>query len=88
MGDSPTVSLKLEAKFDRDIPARSASFCTVQECAGSSCIELRERQTVLVRSMGTVLELKIANSRVVLRVVTSLLAERESMATILVNNVV
>ena len=30
MGDVPTVSLNLIAKADRDMPARSASFCRVQ----------------------------------------------------------
>ena len=40
MGDFPTFSLNFRAKVDRDMPARSASSCNVQRCAGSSCIEL------------------------------------------------
>src|SRR5260370_10103015 len=40
MGEAPTVCLNFRAKVDRDMPARSASFCIVQPCAGSSCIEL------------------------------------------------
>jgi hypothetical protein len=35
MGVSPTVSLNFMAKLDRDMPARSASACNVQRCAGS-----------------------------------------------------
>src|ERR1700737_4477230 len=38
MGDSPTVCLNFRAKVDRDMPARAASSCNVQRCAGSSCI--------------------------------------------------
>src|SRR5271155_4552546 len=40
MGDSPTVCLNFKAKVDRDMPARFPSSCNVQQCAGSSCIEL------------------------------------------------
>src|SRR5271155_4634113 len=39
MVDSPTVCLNFRAKVDRDMPARPANSCTVQRCAGSSCIE-------------------------------------------------
>ena len=40
IGDAPTVSLNFRAKVDRDMPARSASSCNVQRCAGSSCMAL------------------------------------------------
>jgi len=39
IGDTPTVSLNLSAKIDRDMPARRANSSTVQSCAGSSCID-------------------------------------------------
>jgi hypothetical protein len=39
MGDVPAFSLNLRAKIDRDMPARSASSCNVQRCAGSLCME-------------------------------------------------
>ena len=40
MGDAPTVALNFRAKVERDMPARSASACKVQRCAGSPCMAL------------------------------------------------
>ena len=36
IGVSPAVALNFRAKVDRDMPARSASSCNVQRCAGSA----------------------------------------------------
>jgi hypothetical protein len=46
MGEALTVCLNFRAKVDHDMPARSASFCIVQPCAGSSCLELMPRSFV------------------------------------------
>ena len=40
IGESPTVCLNLRANVERDMPARSASVCSVQRCAGASCMAL------------------------------------------------
>src|SRR5580700_676497 len=40
IGGTPTVSLNLSAKIDRDMPARCPNSSTVQSCAGSSCIDV------------------------------------------------
>src|SRR5580704_15596534 len=40
IGDTPTVSLNLNAKIDRDMPARCPNSSTVQSCAGSSWIDV------------------------------------------------
>ena len=49
MGDAPTVSLNFRAKVDRDMPARSASSCNVQRCAGSSCMAVDRRAHLFIR---------------------------------------
>src|SRR5260370_17924702 len=43
IGDSPTVCLNLRAKVDRDMPARSASFCSGPRSVPRCC---QDRDTI------------------------------------------